>query len=366
MDVMERRAVLGVWSFQGVGPKALARLSGRIPRREWFSAPWPELVARLELKAEAAEGLLRYRSLEERVVELEQRLAGARQGVCFQGDPQYPARLAEVDTAPPLLFYRGPGAVAQTRGRVAIVGTRHTTKEWLSWTARFSRSCAQQSLVVASGAAEGVDTAAHTGALWGRGITWAFVASGLDQIDPTPKEIVDRLLAAGGTVFSENPPGTRAIEGLFVRRNRLISGCADVVVVVRGAEDSGARHTAKFASAQGRPLLAVPGLPDEPGGELCRTLLRQRARVCFDVSDVLAQLRLVTMPVAAPAPVVRGDVSPEASAVFSSLPQGLFDIEQAIAAVAEVSSGAVSAALMELEIAGWLTSRSGRRYEKRE
>lgn len=368
MTETERRAVLGVWSFQGVGTKALARLEARVPRAEWLTMPWVEVVQRLALtkKPEVTRALLRYGSLEARVVELERRLAETGQRVCFKGDPQYPARLAEVGNAPPLLFYRGPGAIAQTRGRVAIVGTRHTSKEWLGWTARLARACVQQSLVVPSGAAEGVDTAAHVGALWGRGITWAFVASGLDEIDPTPDKIVRRLLAAGGTVFSENPPGTRANDGLFVRRNRLISGSADVVVVVRGGPTSGARHTAAFASEQGRPLLAVPGTPGEQGAELCRELLRQGARPCFDETDALRALALPTMPAPAPMPAHRGEVSSEASAVFSSLPQGLFDIEQALASVPEVSSGALSAALMELEIAGWLASRSGRRYEKRE
>ncbi|MBL8921519.1 MAG: DNA-protecting protein DprA [Myxococcaceae bacterium] len=362
-----QRAVLGIWSFQGLGPQALARLEARIPRGDWLRVPWRELISRFEgLKAPVIEGLLQCRSLEERIAEVEQRLAADGERVCFPGDPQYPTRLSGIGNAPPLLFYRGPGAVAQSRGRVAIVGTRHTTKEWLSWTARFARGCAQQSLVVASGAAEGVDTAAHTGALWARGITWAFVASGIDQIDPTPKRIVDRLLAAGGSVFSEYPPGTRANEGLFVRRNRLISGSSDVVVIVRGGEKSGARHTAAFANEQQRPLLAVAGGPEEKGGELCRDVLRAGGRPCFDETDVLRQLSLTAMPAAAPMPAVRGEVSAEAGAVFSSLPQGLFDLEQALTAVPEVSSGSLSAALMELEIAGWLASRSGRRYEKRE
>lgn len=362
-----QRALLGIWSFQGLGPQALAKLEARLPRRDWLRVPWRELVSRFQgLRGPVIEGLLRYRSLEERVVAIEERLASDGQRVCFPGDAQYPARLLEVGDAPPLLFYKGPGAVAQSRGRVAIVGTRRTTKEWLSWTARFARGCAQQSLVVASGAAEGVDTAAHTGALWAHGVTWAFVASGLDQIDPAPGKIVERLLAAGGSVFSECPPGTRANEGLFVRRNRLISGSSDVVVIVRGGEKSGARHTASFAREQRRPVLAVAGGPEEKGGELCRDVLRGGGRPCFDETDVLRQLSLTAMPAPSPRPAVRGEVSAEAGAVFSALPQGLFDVEQAFAAVPEVSSGALSAALMELEIAGWLASRSGRRYEKRE
>jgi len=118
---------------------------------------------------------------------------------------------------------------------------------------------------------------------------------------------------------------------------------------------------------QGRALLAVPGEPLRPkGGELSRQLLREGARPCFDVSDVLTAIGLLEMPVPEIIVAEKGDVSEEARAVFDALPPGLFDMEKAIAALPAHSSGVVSAAMMELEISGWLVSRSGRRYEKRE
>lgn len=367
MNELERRAVLGLWSCEGVGAQAVERLARLVPVAQWLSTPWRELVAMLEVPASTREELLAGPALEPRLDALEARLSKGRQRVCFKGDPQYPAALVEVRSAPPLLFYAGPGAVDQMRGRVAIVGTRRTDSDWLGWTRRFALTCAQQSLVVVSGAAEGIDTNAHHGAVDARGLTWAFVASGLDQIDPTPKEIVTRLYRRGGTVFSEYPPGVRANKGLFVQRNRLISGSAHVVVCVRGEADSGARHTAAAAVKQGRALLAVPGDPLRPqGGELSRQLLREGARPCFDVSDVLTAMGLLEMPVPEIIVAEKGDVSDEARAVFEALPPGLFDMEKAIAAVPAHSSGAVSAAMMELEISGWLVSRSGRRYEKRE
>ncbi|MBM4782071.1 MAG: DNA-processing protein DprA [Archangiaceae bacterium] len=367
MNELERRAVLALWSCEGVGPQAFERLMRLVPVARWLSTPWRELVGLLDVSASTREHLLADRTLEARLVDLEKRLAETRHRVCFKGDPQYPAALVAVRSAPPLLFYAGPGAVDQMRGRVAIVGTRKTDSDWLAWTRRFGTTCAQQSLVVVSGAAEGIDTNAHQGALDGRGLTWAFVASGLDQIDPTPKEIVTALYRRGGTVFSEYPPGVRANKASFVQRNRLISGSAQVVVCVRGAADSGARHTAAAAVTQGRALLAVPGDPLRPkGGELSRQLLREGARPCFDVSDVLAAMGLIEMPLPEIVVPEKGEVSDEARAVFDALPPGLFDMEKAIAAAPAYSSGAVTAAMMELEISGWLVSRSGRRYEKRE
>lgn len=367
MNEGERRAVLALWSCEGVGAQAVARLERLVPAAAWLSTPWRELVAMLEVPASTRDELLAGPELEPRVAAIEKHLSERKQRVCFKGDPEYPAALVSVASAPPLLFYAGPGAIDQMRGRVAIVGTRKTDSDWLAWTRGFAKTCTQQSLVVVSGAAEGIDTSAHAGALDGRGLTWAFVASGLDQIDPTPKEIVLELYRRGGTVFSEYPPGVRANKGLFVQRNRLISGSADVVVCVRGQARSGARHTAAAAVKQGRALLAVPGEPLRPkGGELSRQLLREGARPCFDVSDVLTAIGLLAMPVPEIIVAEKGDVSEEARAVFDALPPGLFDMEKAIAALPAHSSGVVSAAMMELEISGWLVSRSGRRYEKRE
>jgi DNA processing protein len=366
MTELERRAVLALWSFHGVGALGLETLKALVPTAEWFRLPLPELVALGELKADARAGVLACGSLEARLKTVEATLKKEGQSVCFAGDREYPSKLLGVRGAPPLLFYKGPGAVSQPRARVAIVGTRRPGPDWAGWTAAFARSCVEQGLVVASGAAEGVDTAAHLGAINGRGVTWAFIASGLDQIDAAPRKIVLPILRAGGTVFSEYPPGVRAKEGLFVQRNRLISGSSDAVVVVRGREDSGARHTAQAARHQQRALLAVPGNPREQGAELCRTLLRAGSRPCFDVSDVLRALDLVAMAAAPDEPEEKGSVSDESRAIFDALPRGIFEMEVAVAAVPQRSSGAVAAALMELELAGWVVTRAGRRYEKRE
>ncbi|MDP1919150.1 MAG: DNA-processing protein DprA [Myxococcales bacterium] len=366
MTELERRAVLAMWSFQGVGAIGLDTLEALVPKSQWLALPLRELVALADLKTDVRERVLSCGSLEAQADRFETRLKKTGQRVCFEGDREYPSRLAGVRGAPPLLFFKGPGAVARPRAHVGIVGARHPDKEWAKWTVGFSRTCVEQGLVVVSGGAEGIDTAAHLGALRGKGVTWAFVASGLEQIDAAPREIVGPVLDNGGTVFSEYPPDVRAKEGLFVQRNRLIAGSADATVLVRGKEDSGARHTAEAARRQHRPLLAVPGNPIERGAELCRDALRSGALPCFDVSDVLAAVGLVEMAAVPEALEEKGPVSDDSRAVFEALPRGIFDMELAVSAVPQKSSGAVAAALMELELASWLVTRSGRRYEKRE
>jgi DNA processing protein len=214
-----------------------------------------------------------------------------------------------------------------------------------------------------SGGAEGVDSAAHAGTLAAGGVTWAFAASGLDQLDDPPKRVL-AALDARSTMFTALPPGVRANDGLFVQRNRLISGAAKAVVVVRGKEGSGARHTAQYALEQRRPLLAVPPGPMEPDAGLCRTLLRQGCAPCFDVSDVMRALSVEATTMADEV-FERSAIDAGSQALWARLPAGPFTMERALEALPELGSGDVTALLVELELAGWVVPRSGRRYEKR-
>jgi DNA protecting protein DprA len=366
MTETERWAWVAVWSCQGLGPTGLAKLRERVSPSKWFALTGKDLVAILKPAPKLARELLSLSSIAHRAERLEKQVRVSGQRVCFLHESEYPRRLREIERPPPLLFFRGAGAnaVHSSRGCVAIVGTRRTSKEWLEWTRRFAAACVAQRLVVLSGGAEGIDSAAHQGAVEACGQSWAFVASGLDQLDAAPRMSVERLLSGGGTVFSVHPPGARAEKGLFVQRNRLISGSADAVVVVRGGDDSGARHTARFAVEHQRALLAVPGSPLETGSELCRSLLRAGARHCFDVDDVLASLSLQSTQTPSERVKGRDAISEAAHQVYAQLPRGVFDFAQALSHLPEHSSGAVSAALMELELAGWVETRTGRRYEK--
>jgi DNA processing protein len=281
----------------------------------------------------------------------------------LMGDREYPAGLVGLPSAPPVLFFRGPGAVEPLRGQVAIVGTRTTTQEWQDWTTALAEACAHEGLVVVSGGAEGIDSAAHAGAIGAGGVTWGFAASALDQLDDPPRRVRDSLNARS-TLFTSQPPGGRAEKGLFIQRNRFISGAAKVVVVVRGKDDSGARHTAQFAQEQKRALLVVPPSPVEPDAELCRTLLRAGAGPCFEVSDVVRALSLDPQT-QAQQPVMKLPIDARSLALWRRLPAGPFSMEQALEALPELGSGEVTPMLIELELAGWVVPRTGRRYEKR-
>lgn len=362
METAERRAVVGLWSFQGVGPKGLAAFEARVPRREWASLPMREVAKAFSTNEAMRHAFLRWPSLLAKAEAVEAALKLRREKVCLEGDPAYPADLVGLPSAPAVLFYKGPGAAAAGRGRVAIVGTRSTTREWVDFTFNLAAACVKEGLVVVSGGAEGIDTAAHQGAIRSDGSTWAFAASGLDQLDEPPRAVLEGLNERS-TMFTSHAPGARAKEGLFIQRNRFISGAAQAVVVVRGKEGSGARHTARFAEAQKRVVLVVPAGPQEPDAGVNHQLLREGARPCLDVTDVMRALALETRAPAelrlSPAPL-----EPRLASVHARLPPGSFSMEQALEALPEFGSGDVTSMLIELELAGWVVPRTGRRYEK--
>lgn len=365
MNEGERRAVLALWSFRGVGAIRLEKLASLIPRSEWLATKPSLLAQHLSLKEDELAELSGWSSLDARADAVLTTMKGSNQRLCFLGDPAYPPLLAQTPDAPPLLFHDGPGATASVRGVVSIVGTRSTNPDWLNLAGALAADCSSQGLLVASGAAEGIDSAAHLGAVGMRGLSWAFIAQGLDEMDSNQKLVADRILPLGGTVFTEYPPGHRPTKGQFVHRNRLIAGCAAATVMVRGADKSGAHYTTDTAFTLGRPVLTVPPGPFDRQGNLAKVLLKKGARACYDVSDVLEALGLIrtrTQLVVAQ----RGEITDESRSVFARLPTGLFEMEEAVAALPDQSSGAISAALMELELAGWVVQKTGRRYEKRE
>jgi DNA processing protein len=173
------------------------------------------------------------------------------------GDAAYPTRLAEIADAPPLLYVKG-AVKALDATAIAVVGTRNASTVGLRAAEIIGESLARRGLAVVSGLALGIDAAAHTGALNAGGITIAVLAHGLDTVSPkTNKPIADRLLATGGALVSEHPPGVPARPAEFVRRNRIQSGMSVCSVVVESGAEGGAMHQAAFTVEQKRPLFTV-------------------------------------------------------------------------------------------------------------
>jgi DNA processing protein len=210
--------------------------------------------------------------------------------VLSRGELHWPRRLEQIEAAPAQLWLRGDSELLAHSSLVAIVGTRAPSAYGLAQAARFARALAGAGVGVVSGLARGIDQAAHEAALEAGGATLAVLGSGVDQ--PWPPGPLTERIASEGLLVSEFEPGTPPRRHHFPRRNRLISGLSQVVLVVEAAYASGSLITARWAADQGRSVLAIPGRIDHPMARGCHRLIREGASLVEDPEELLAELGL--------------------------------------------------------------------------
>jgi DNA processing protein len=209
--------------------------------------------------------------------------------VCW-GEPSYPAMLAAVEDAPPVLTVLGHVEMLLAP-MVAVVGARNASANGRRLARDLAAGLAENGIVVVSGMARGIDAAAHLGALAvSDGGTVAVVAGGVEIVYPEENRGLYDALVRDGAVVAELPLGTEPQARHFPRRNRIISGLALGVVVVEAAAKSGSLITARFALEQGREVFAVPGSPLDPRGRGANDLLRNGATLTETAGDIIAQL----------------------------------------------------------------------------
>jgi DNA processing protein len=203
----------------------------------------------------------------------------------------YPPLLGQIASAPVALYLRGDSAVLLS-AQLAIVGSRNPTVSGARTARDFAAYLARAGLTITSGLAVGIDASAHEGALAAPGRTIAVLGSGLDQVyPPEHSALAARIVAQGGALVSEFPPGTAPRRENFPRRNRLISGLSLGTLVVEAARQSGSLITARLASEQGREVFAIPGSIHNPLARGCHELLRQGAKLVETAADVLSELK---------------------------------------------------------------------------
>ncbi len=209
------------------------------------------------------------------------------------GDRDYPERLARIDGPPPALWMIGDGAIFQ-RPSVAIVGARNASALGLRTSRRLARELGSEGWAVVSGLARGIDTAAHEASL--ETGTLAVMAGGVDCAYPPENEELARMIGEKGALISECPIGMEPTSRHFPRRNRLISGLSDGVVLIEAAARSGSLITARFALEQGREAMACPGAPEDPRAAGCNALIRDGAALIRNAEDVVAALSTPALP----------------------------------------------------------------------
>ncbi|WP_417438758.1 DNA-processing protein DprA [Idiomarina sp.] len=270
------------------------------------------------------------------------------QGVISYFSEDYPAALKTIANPPWLLYYRGRKELLQGVS-VAIVGSRKATHSGLQIADWFSERLVAAGVVVVSGLAMGIDAQAHKTAA-DKGKTIAVLGTGIDQYYPRRNKALQDFIAHQGLLISEFPPGQTARIDHFPRRNRIISGISQAVVVVEAARKSGSLSTAIHALNEGREVGAVPGsvlLPEHQG---CHWLIQQGAKLINTPQDILDWFSVDDTEVAIEGDTECRDESLANNRLFASLssePRTIDDMVQLSGLeVAEVMEKVV---LLELE-----------------
>ena len=273
----------------GLGPRRIQRAVRGMPEpAELFRLPLTALEA-LQIPITSArfiaEGKARKAAEEEW-----QRICDSGCGVMTLADADYPVRLREIFDPPPVLWVRGDRELL-SRPAIAVVGTRAPSPYGIGMAEMLSRELAARRMVILSGMARGVDTAAHKGALKAGGRTVAVWGTGLDVVYPKEnKGLAEEIILSGGAIVSEQPMGTFPAPQNFPLRNRIISGLSVGVLVVEAGEQSGTRVTARCALEQNRDVFAVPGNVTNKGSWGPNTLIKQGARLTATWEDVWEEL----------------------------------------------------------------------------
>jgi DNA processing protein len=203
-------------------------------------------------------------------------------------DEAYPPLLRQIDAPPPLLYLIGDRQLIQ-QPQLAIVGSRNPTSTGLENAFEFARHLAASGICVTSGLAQGIDGAAHSGALEG-GKTIAVMGTGPDRIYPASHKRLAHRIADEGLLITEFPPGTQPRAENFPRRNRIISGLSLGTLVVEATLQSGSLITARLSAEQGREVFAIPGSIHNPQARGCHALIRQGAKLVESAQDIVEEL----------------------------------------------------------------------------
>ena len=274
-------------------------------------------------------------------------------------DADYPRALLDMPDPPPLLYLKGRRALLASRA-IAIVGSRNATAQGIANAESFAAALSRAGLCIVSGQALGIDTAAHLGGLAGAGSTIAVIGTGADIVYPARNRDLAHRIAAQGLIVSEFPLGTAANAANFPRRNRIISGLSQGVLVIEAALKSGSLITARLAGEQGRDVFALPGSIHSPLAKGCHQLIKQGAKLVDSVEDILDELgmRDAAAGAARHAPAAAAVAAVPHAALLDALGHDPVAVH-ALGARTGLDAGALSAQLLELELSRQITQLPG-------
>ena len=276
-------------------------------------------------------------------------------------DEDYPRLLLNVPDPPPFLYLRGNRSLLG-RQAIAIVGSRNATPQGIENARNFARVLSDAGLCIVSGLALGIDAAAHEGGLSGASGSIAVVGTGIDVSYPARNAGLARELEGRGLIVSEFALGTPPLGTNFPRRNRIISGLSLGCLVVEAGIRSGSLITARHALEQGREVFAIPGSIHSPLSKGCHTLIKQGAKLVECAHDILDELEWQATPIPAPRSRAQGAELTE-GALLDSFGFDPVSID-ALVKLSGLTSDAVCAMLLQLELAGRVASLPGGLYQR--
>ncbi|GIW62225.1 MAG: DNA processing protein DprA [Patescibacteria group bacterium] len=283
--MQETKAIVTLAYFQGIGPTRFQDLI-KVFKQPSLILTAKESLLKQVLGKDTGEKFIRFKNKFNAESEIK-KLNDKKIKVISLFDKLYPKELKQIQDPPICLFVKGSNwkNIYQSR-KIAIVGTRKPTVYGQTITKKLVKDLADKEITIVSGLALGIDTTAHQSALKNNLATIAVLGCGIDIIYPAINRQLYNEIAKHGAVVSEFPPGTTVKKGLFISRNRIISGLSQAVIVVQGKQNSGSLITAKYCAEQGRDLFAVAGNITDPNSFAPNLLIQNGAYPIISVADL--------------------------------------------------------------------------------
>jgi len=361
-DVDETLASLALWSLARSGTRpwidALRRLRSA-------TALFAASDAELAVTGLGARRIAALRSVDDWAAHrrLRDRCTARGIGIAAYASRDYPESLATLVDAPLLLYWRGACPPCDIRPAAALVGARRATRYGLRAARRVGAAAAAAGAWVVSGLANGIDAAAHLGAVEA-GRTAAVLAGGVDRCYPSGNRRLAEQILANGVVMSEYPPGTPTLPRHFPVRNRIITGLAEVTVIVEAHERGGSLVSARLAADQGREVMAVPGPIDSPASRGTNRLIAEGARPLLEPRDLLEAMGIAVAdhPANAGRPPARPPVNdPESIAILQALDDEPTSVDELVATT-RLDQAVILEKLTALELDGLAERLPGGTY----
>ena len=283
-------------------------------------------------------------------------------------EPQYPPLLREIHDPPPVISVMGHISLLQ-KECIGVVGSRNASAVAQKLTQRFSADLGAKNIVIVSGLARGIDSAAHTASL--QTGTIGVVGGGVDVAYPRENRELQNLIAEQGCIVAEQSFGTKPQARHFPRRNRIISGLSLGILVMEATPKSGSLITARMAAEQGRDVFAVPGSPLDPRAKGTNNLIRNGAALVESAAEILDELRSVRLrplqepdqpmlPLRHPMPIDTNLLNEARPNIVSLLSPVAINIDELVR-LSLAPPSVVMTILLELELAGRIERHFGNR-----